>query len=241
MARFGCNEKSRCGQLGRLRLGVAPGARTGLALHDMRGHAGDARRLGPCLTQAAKGADAMDLTGKLLIAMPGMGDPRFEHSVVFMCSHTEDGAMGLIVNKPARDVRLSDLLDQLDIGGAARPEMPVHFGGPVDGVRGFVLHSAEYASRLHTLAVPGGFCMTATLDILEDIAAGTGPQRALMMLGYAGWGPDQLEDEISRNGWLTADAAPELVYDMPDDAKWAAALNSIGVDPLGLSASAGRA
>jgi putative transcriptional regulator len=183
----------------------------------------------------------MDLTGKLLIAMPGMGDPRFEHSVVFLCSHTDEGAMGLIVNKPARDVRLSDLLEQLEIDGPAQPAMPVHFGGPVDGVRGFVLHSPEYRSKLHTLEVPGGFCMTATLDILEDIAGGIGPQKALMMLGYAGWGPGQLEEEIACNGWLTAEAETGLIYDVPDDAKWAAALNTIGVDPLGLSASAGRA
>lgn len=184
----------------------------------------------------------MDLTGKLLIAMPGMGDLRFEHSVVFMCSHSDEGAMGLIVNKPAHDVKLADLLSQLEIGGTGEGEdMPVHFGGPVEGARGFVLHTSDYASKLQSLSVADGFCMTATLDILEDIATGEGPERALMMLGYAGWGPGQLESEISMNGWLTADADGKLVYETDDSEKWEAALKSLGVDPLTLSASAGRA
>ncbi|GHF37651.1 YqgE/AlgH family protein [Seohaeicola zhoushanensis] len=184
----------------------------------------------------------MDLTGKLLIAMPGMGDMRFEHSVVYMCSHDESGALGLIVNKPAADVRLSDLLEQLSIGpkGAGR-NTPVHFGGPVEGARGFVLHTPGEPPREHSMVVGEEFAMTATLDVLEDIAAGRGPGRALMMLGYAGWGPGQLEAEIGMNGWLTAEADPDLVYDTPDEEKWSAALRSIGVDPLTLSASAGHA
>ncbi len=184
----------------------------------------------------------MDLTGKLLIAMPGMGDLRFEHSVVFLCSHGAEGAMGLIVNKPAEDVRLSHLLEQLEI----KPEPPgcdmaVHFGGPVESARGFVLHSPEYQSSLQSLPVSDDFSMTATLDILEDIAVGTGPKKALMMLGYAGWGPGQLESEIAMNGWLTAEADPGLLFEMDDAEKWSAALQSLGVDPLTLSASAGHA
>jgi len=185
----------------------------------------------------------MDLTGKLLIAMPEMGDPRFERSVVFLCSYSDDGAMGLIVNKPAGDVHLSDLLKQLEIK-PARPEcgrMPVHFGGPVETARGFVLHSDGYDANLHSMKVSPGFSMTATLDILEDIATGQGPERALLMLGYAGWGPGQLESEITMNGWLTTDADPDLVFGQPDDAKWEGALKTLGVDPLTLSASAGRA
>ncbi|MDK3017237.1 YqgE/AlgH family protein [Pseudodonghicola flavimaris] len=185
----------------------------------------------------------MDLTGKLLIAMPGMGDPRFDHSVVFLCSYGAEGAMGLIVNKPASDVRLSDLLEQLKIK-ADRPErgeMQVHFGGPVETARGFVLHSAEYEANLHSMRVSDGFRMTATLDILEDIACGRGPERALLMLGYAGWGPGQLESEIAMNGWLTAEAETDLVFGARDGAKWEAALRTLGVDPLTLSASAGRA
>ena len=184
----------------------------------------------------------MDLTGKLLIAMPGMGDPRFDRSVVFMCSHSPEGAMGLIVNKPATEVRLGNLFRQLGIpapkscGGC-----PVYFGGPVEVARGFVLHSEDYESALHTLHVSEGFGMTATLDILEDIASGQGPRNALVTLGYAGWGPDQLEQEITRNGWLTTDAVADLVFSETDTGKWEAALKSLGVDPLGLSASAGRA
>lgn len=185
----------------------------------------------------------LDLTGKLLIAMPGMGDLRFDHSVVFVCSHTQHGAMGLIINKPAEDVNFGDLLAQLDIvpdppeNGAAR----VYYGGPVEGVRGFVLHSPEYDSPLHSMQISERFAMTATLDILEDIALGQGPDRALMMLGYAGWGPDQLEQEISMNGWLTSDADADLVFGGDDSAKWSGALKNMGVDPLGLSASAGHA
>ena len=184
----------------------------------------------------------MDLTGKLLIAMPGMGDRRFEHSVVFLCSHDDSGALGLIVNKPASDVKLSDLLEQLAIGpkGAGR-DRPVHFGGPVEGARGFVLHTPGETPRAHSMVVGGDFAMTSTLDVLEDIAAGRGPGRALMMLGYAGWGPGQLESEIAMNGWLTAEADAGLVYDTPDEAKWAAALRSIGGEPLSLSSNAGHA
>ncbi len=184
----------------------------------------------------------MDLTGKLLIAMPGMGDMRFEHSVVVMCSHTDEGAMGLIVNKPASDVRLSDMLDQFDIvSDPPGRDMAVHFGGPVETARGFVLHSEDYVSSLQTLEVTDRLSMTATLDILEDIAVGKGPQRALMMLGYAGWGAGQIEGEIAMNGWLTADPDPELIFARPDHEKWEAALNLLGVDPLTLSAAAGRA
>ena len=184
----------------------------------------------------------MDLTGKILIAMPGMGDPRFEHSVVFVCSHNDDGAMGLIVNK-STDLKLGDLLSQLEIEPkeASRGQMPVYFGGPVETARGFVLHSPDYDSSLHSMAVNGEFSMTATLDILEDIALGNGPERALMMLGYAGWGPGQLEDEISANGWLTGEAEIGMIYDGPEVDKWSAALQALGVDPLTLSASAGHA
>ncbi|MGV6850338.1 MAG: YqgE/AlgH family protein [Marinibacterium sp.] len=184
----------------------------------------------------------MDLTGHLLIAMPGMGDPRFDRSVVFMCSHGDDGGMGLIVNKPARDVLLADLLTQLEIQADGRDvDAPVYYGGPVENSRGFVLHSSEYASRLYTMGVSDGIGMTATLDILEDIARGEGPEKALIMLGYSGWGAGQLESEIARNGWLVAKAATDLVFDLPDSEKWGAALKSLGVDPLSLSASAGRA
>lgn len=184
----------------------------------------------------------MDLSGKLLIAMPGMGDPRFDRSVIFVCAHSEDGAMGLIVNKPAPDLRFEALLEQLGIvqTGRARP-IRVHFGGPVEHARGFVLHSADYGGEGKTLRVDERFGMTATLDVVEAIARGAGPSASLLALGYAGWGPGQLEDEIGRNGWLTCDAAPDLVFSDHDERKWQRALKTLGVDPLSLSAVAGRA
>lgn len=189
-----------------------------------------------------RGAMDLQLEGKLLVAMPSMGDARFQHAVIMMCAHSEKGAMGLIINKPNSGVRMSDVLDQLDIDACeASRGMVVHYGGPVETGRGFVLHSADYRSSLHTMQVKGGYGMTATLDILEEIARGAGPENALMMLGYSGWGPGQLEGEIARNGWLTAEASPQIVFQVPAQAKWSAALESLGVDPLGLSGVAGHA
>lgn len=187
-------------------------------------------------------APKLDLTGKILIAMPGMGDPRFAHSVVYLCAHSDDGAMGLIVNKTMGKMTFSDLLEQLSISETAESRhLPLHFGGPVEGGRGFVLHSAEYRSQISTLPVDDFFSMTATQDVLEEMAAGDGPDKALMALGYSGWGPGQLESEIAENGWLICDAGFELVFDLADDKKWEAALNTLGIDPLLLSASAGHA
>lgn len=186
----------------------------------------------------------LELTGKLLIAMPGMGDTGFDYSVIYVCAHSDDGAMGLIINKPAEDVSMIDLIEQLDISTESEDSLkntPVCFGGPVEQGRGFVLHSPEYNSRIHTLEVDGSFSMTATLDVLEDIASGEGPAQSLLMLGYSGWAAGQLESEIARNGWLTGPATPELVFGAPDEDKWGDALRSIGVDPIGLSATAGRA
>lgn len=183
-----------------------------------------------------------DLTGKLLIAMPGMGDPRFERSVVFLCAHSDEGAMGLIVNKRAGDLTLAELLEQLKIApGVAPRDRPIHFGGPVEHARGFVLHSGDYGSEGSTLHVSDAFGMTATLDILEDIALGRGPDRTILALGYAGWGPGQLEAELAQNGWLVADADADIVFAGEDGVKWTAALNAIGVNPMTLSGSAGRA
>lgn len=197
--------------------------------------------LNPCQTSATD-QEMFDLTGKLLVAMPQMKDVRFAHSVILICSYAPDGAMGLILNKPSSDIRMSDVLDQLDIEPTKEAaNMVVHFGGPVETGRGFVLHSQDYQSSLQTLQVPGGFGMTATLDILEEIARGLGPAKALMMLGYAGWGPGQLDQEIAQNGWLTADASPALVFDTPARDKWTAALESLGVEPLTLSSDAGHA
>lgn len=184
-----------------------------------------------------------DLTGKLLIAMPGMGDPRFAGAVVFLCAHSPEGSMGLIVNKRMEEVTFSEMLEQLEIAspGAVR-DVPVCYGGPVELRRGFVLHSADYRPRGDDgLSVDSRFAMTATLDILEDIAAGRGPGQALLALGYSGWGPGQIEDEIAQNGWLTAEAAPELVFGAAMEGKWEAALKSLGIHPLMLSSDAGRA
>lgn len=191
-------------------------------------------------------SSTLDLTGQLLLAMPGMGDKRFAHAVIYMTAHSPKGAMGLMVNKPAPQLQLSDVLDKLvEGGGQSDPNddgtLGVHIGGPVETGRGFVLHSGEYRSAIETLEIDSDFSLTATLDILEDIAAGKGPEKALLTLGYAGWGPGQLEGEIVQNGWLTCKADTKLVFDLPDAKKWGAAVQSLGVDPLGLSASAGHA
>lgn len=183
-----------------------------------------------------------DLTGKLLIAMPGMGDPRFAHSVVYLCAHSDEGAMGLIINKPTGDVSLNMLLDQLSIEPTADVSgQQVHYGGPVEMGRGFVLHSPEYESVVSTLEVDSDIHMTATLDVLEDIAQGRGPRDRLMMLGYAGWGPGQLEAELTENGWLVCDATPDLVFHTQDSGKWQAALATLGVSAVALSSEGGRA
>ncbi len=184
----------------------------------------------------------MNLAGKLLVAMPGMGDSRFEHSVIMMCAHSSDGAMGLIVNRPAPDLRFEQLLSQLNITHSDKSrDIRIHFGGPVEHVRGFVLHSADYAGHGATLKVSDDFGMTATLDVLQELAEGDGPEKSLLALGYAGWGPGQLESEILSNGWLTCDASEELVFNGSNSRKWERALRSIGIDPLSLSATAGHA
>lgn len=185
----------------------------------------------------------MELAGKILIAMPGMGDPRFRHSVVLMCAHDADSAMGLIVNKPTEDLSFAALLDHLSIPRApAGREIRVHYGGPVERARGFVLHSDDWGAGIEsTMAVPGGLRLTATLDILEALAGGRGPARALLAMGYSGWGPGQLEGEIRRNDWLIAEAAPEVVFAADDRDKWALALRGLGIDPITLSPTAGRA
>lgn len=187
-------------------------------------------------------SDTLDLTGKVLIAMPGMGDPRFAHSIVYLCAHSAEGAMGLIVNKTMGEMNFADLLEQLSIKEIDQtPKMPLYFGGPVEGGRGFVLHSSEYKSQISTLQVDDQFAMTATLDVIEELAEGGGPDKALLALGYSGWGPGQLEDELAENGWLICDGDLNLVFDTSDAQKWENALKLLGIDALTLSASAGRA
>jgi putative transcriptional regulator len=181
------------------------------------------------------------LTGQLLIAMPQMRDPRFTRSVIYICAHNADGAMGLVVNRRVGSITFDELLQQLGIGPNRRnDEIRVHFGGPVEQGRGFVLHSADY-NQSGTMRVDDQVALTATLDILKAMAAGGGPRRSLLALGYAGWGPGQLDAEIQANGWLSVPADEELVFDADLDHKWQRAIGKIGVDFSKLSGDAGHA
>jgi putative transcriptional regulator len=184
------------------------------------------------------------LTGQLLVAMPQMQDPRFARSVVYLCAHSgEAGAMGLVVNKPIDALTIDELYAHLKIEPArqiANRPKPVHFGGPVDPGRGFVLHSADYREE-GTLEIGEDFAMTATLDILRAMGKGEGPRQCLLALGYAGWSPGQLDAEIQANGWLSVAADAELVFGDDDDFKWQRALAKLGVSPEMLSADAGHA
>ena len=184
------------------------------------------------------------LTGQLLVAMPQMQDPRFARSVVYLCAHSEEaGAMGLVINKTIDALTIEELYAHLKIEparqGANRPR-PVHFGGPVDPGRGFVLHSADYRED-GTLGIGEEFAMTATLDILRAMGKGEGPRQSLLALGYAGWAPGQLDAEIQANGWLSVDADAEIVFEEADDSKWQRALAKLGVSPSMLSTDAGHA
>lgn len=187
------------------------------------------------------------LDGQMLVAMPGMPDSRFARSVVYMCAHSADGAMGIIVNKPARRISFQDLLVQLklvesefDIRPRRASGMRVLKGGPVDTQRGFVLHSPDYHVDNATLSVDDGVSLTATIDVLRAIVEGNGPDRALLALGYAGWSPGQLENEIQNNGWLTCPADADLLFDANLDSKYARALGTLGVDPAMLVSDAGH-
>lgn len=186
--------------------------------------------------------ESTKLTGKILIAMPGMGDPRFEKSVVFLCVHSPEETMGLMVNKTAPGLKMHELFEELKIPSQAGVgEAKVQYGGPVEGGRGFVLHTDDYLGSNSTLKVNSEFSMTADRDILEAMAEGRGPERATLMLGYTGWGPGQLEREIVQNGWLVADVTPDLVFGADNSGKWTAALKTLGIDPVLLSSTGGRA
>lgn len=191
--------------------------------------------------------DMESLTGKVLIAMPGMSDPRFARSVVLICAHGDEGAMGLVVNRPLTGLEFGDLLKQLEIEPTADArDVPVHFGGPVEPGRGFVLHRAR---DIGPEDEPEGWlrigdsdlAMTTTRDILEDLARGRGPDSAVLSLGYAGWGAGQLEQEMLANGWLTAEASDDILFGADNEHKWQIALKSLGIDPVMLSSAAGRA
>ena len=182
------------------------------------------------------------LTGQLLVAMPQMMDPRFARSVVYVCAHSEeDGAMGLVVNKLLASLTMDELMTHLKLEpGRLNQPRPVHFGGPVEPGRGFVLHTPDYQEEA-TLAIGDEFAVTATLDILRAIGRGEGPRRNLLALGYAGWAPGQLDAEMNANGWLCVPPDAELVFDSDIDAKWQRALAKLGVDLTMLSTDAGHA
>lgn len=181
------------------------------------------------------------LTGQLLIAMPGMRDERFAKSVIYMCAHNDEGAMGLVLNQVLDSLSFADLLQQLDIDDVDPHHMiPVHFGGPVESGRGFVLHTADYNQEA-TLSVNDEYALTATMDILKAIARGDGPRRSMLALGYAGWGRGQLETEIQANGWLQVPADHDLVFGLDFSNKWNQAIAKLGIDPSMLSDEAGHA
>src|SRR5580704_7004082 len=188
------------------------------------------------------------LDGQMLIAMPAMGDERFSRSLIYICAHSSEGAMGIIVNHPASNINFSDLLVKLNVIPAAdvielpkRAVVKVMRGGPVETERGFVLHSADFYIENSTLPIDNGICLTATIDILKAIARGDGPASAILALGYAGWAPGQLENEIQGNGWLHCSADAELIFGPDIDGKYQKALKKIGIDLGMLSNEAGHA
>jgi putative transcriptional regulator len=180
--------------------------------------------------------------GQLLVAMPQMLDPRFTRSVIYLCAHSDDaGAMGLVINKPLGSLTMGELFAQLDIEPSTTAgSLPVHFGGPVEAGRGFVLHTADYREEA-TLHVDGNIAVTATLEVLRAIGKGQGPRQSLFALGYAGWAPGQLDAEIQANGWLSVAADDEIVFASDHDAKWRRALAKLGIDLSMLSSDAGHA
>lgn len=181
------------------------------------------------------------LTGQLLIAMPQMNDPRFERTVIYICAHTADGAMGLVVNREIEALTFPDLLKQLNIDAeVVDDKIQVLFGGPVETGRGFVLHSSDYVQNA-TMLVDKRVGLTATMEVLKDIASGHGPRLNILALGYAGWGPGQLDAEIHANGWLSVPADDGLLFDHDLDNKWERALAKIGIDFSMLSGEAGHA
>jgi putative transcriptional regulator len=209
------------------------------------------KRLRPRAKQAttSETPDGDYLDGQLLVAMPIMDDERFQKSVIYVCAHSSEGAMGIIVNRPAGSIDFPGLLVQLDIidkdDRITLPEdaeaMKVLKGGPVETGRGFVLHSSDFFIEDSTLSIDDGISLTATLDILRAIAQGSGPKHAILALGYAGWAPGQLENEIQHNGWLHCPADSDLVFGRDVDSKYDRAMKKIGIDPGMLSAEAGHA
>ena len=188
--------------------------------------------------------NATYLTGQFLLAMPGIGDPRFERAVIAMCAHDEDGALGVGIGATIDGIGLHAVLRQLEIDPGAAPDAAVHVGGPVEPRRGFVLHTLDWSGQ-DTVDVAGIagplWALSGTIDVLKAIAAGTGPSRWLVALGYAGWGAGQLDGEMTRHGWFNADGGPALLYDTAPPERWDAAFAATGVDPRLLVGRSGRA
>jgi len=181
------------------------------------------------------------LTGKILVAMPSMLDPRFDKTIILICSHSPDGAMGLVLNRMFAEVNFKGLLNQFDITFSKEAkEKEIYYGGPVEPIRGFVLHSSEYTEESTTKITPT-ISLTATIEVLEALAKGQGPKDSLLMLGYAGWAPEQLEKEIQSNGWLVVPENKELIFNERYEYKWKKALSTIGVSPDMLSTDVGHA
>lgn len=184
------------------------------------------------------------LSGKLLLAMPGMADPRFERAVIALCVHDENGAIGIGVGHKRAGITFRGLLRQLDIDPGEAPDCAVHHGGPVEPGRGFVLHSSDWGGQ-DTLHVNGDtgelFAMTGTIDVLRAIAEGKGPTRWIVALGYAGWGEGQLDEEMTRHGWFAVRAEPGILFDTPTDERWAASFKAEGIDPRLLASETGAA
>lgn len=183
------------------------------------------------------------LTGRLLIAMPGIGDPRFERAVVFLCAHDAEHAIGIAVNRPVGGLTLKTLFDKIGLEPPIRrvADEPVLVGGPVERERGFVLHTDDYLLDGVSLPIGEGLALTTTRDVLEALTGEDAPRKAILALGYAGWGAGQLEQEVRENVWLVAESDEALLFDDDFDGKWARALEKIGISPAMLSGEAGRA
>lgn len=184
--------------------------------------------------------EAKYLAGRFLLALPGMGDPRFDHAVIALCRHDEHGAFGLGVGDVLPGLKFHDLLEDVGIDPGSAPDCPVHSGGPVEPGRGFVLHSADWTGE-DTVQIDGFGALSGSLEVLRAIAEGRGPERFVFALGYAGWGPGQLDGEMRRHGWYAADGKPDVLWETTADQRWLAAWKAEGIDPALLSSQTGRA
>ena len=180
------------------------------------------------------------LTGQFLLAMPGIGDPRFERAVIAMCAHDRDGALGIGIGETIEGLGLHELFRQFEIDPGEAPDTPVHFGGPVEPRRGFVLHSPDWGGQ-DTIDVGGRWALSGTIDVLRAIAEGKGPSKWLVALGYAGWGEGQLDAEMTRHGWFSTAGTPDLIYHVDAEDRWEVAFAGAGIDPRLLASRAGTA